>query len=96
MHIGEWVMAAFVVEDRETTRWPHGYIAIYKDGALRGTVSLEQFHVIPQASNAPFRIATRDLRSYFQGAIGKVAVYDAALTGGDIRSTYLAMVEKHS
>lgn len=95
VHVGEWIMATFVVEDRATTSWPDGYIAIYEDGALRGMVSLEQFHVVPGASSAPFRIATRDLHSYFQGAIGKVAVYDEALTGSDIRSTYLAMVAQH-
>jgi len=47
VHVGEWIMATFVVEDRATTSWPDGYIAIYEDGALRGMVSLEQFHVVP-------------------------------------------------
>ncbi len=75
IEIGQWVMAVFVVEDRETTGWPDGYIAIYKDGELRGRVSLDQFDVTPRSSDAPFRIATRDLQSYFQGAIGKGGVY---------------------
>jgi hypothetical protein len=47
--------------------------------------------VTPGSSNAPFRIATRDLESFFYGNIGMVAVYDSSLTPAQIRSTYRAM-----
>ncbi len=90
---GIWIMVTFVVDSRPSAAWPDGYIAIYKDGQMRGRrVSLSQFNVVPRASDAPFRIATRDLQSFFQGAIGKVAVYNCVLSPQDILAAYRAMV----
>lgn len=89
--IGGWMMVAFAVSDLPTPGWPRGYVAIYKDGQFRGCVSLAQYHVRPTASNAPFRIATQSLDSFFDGAIGDVAVYDYALSRTQIASTYLSM-----
>ena len=86
-------MVTFVVDSSPSTEWPGGYIAIYKNGRMRGSpVSLRQFNVTPQASDAPFRIATRDLRSFFEGAIGKVAIYDRVLSAQEILATYKAMI----
>jgi Concanavalin A-like lectin/glucanases superfamily len=93
----QWMMISFVVDSRRTTRWPEGYIAIYKNGVMRGPrIGLNQFGVIPQSSDAPFRVGTRDLESYFDGAIGKVAVYDSALSSQDISETYAAMSRSSS
>jgi hypothetical protein len=89
---GEWIMVTFVADSRPSPEWPHGYVAIYKNGRVRGQVSLSQFDVTPGTSDAPFRIATRDLRSFFAGAIAKVAVYESVLPAQDILSTYEAMV----
>jgi hypothetical protein len=90
---GEWMMVTFVVDGRFSKAWPDGYITIYKNGQRRGgPVSLAQFDVTPEASDSPFRIATRDLESFFDGAIGKVAVYDSVLSDEQIRTTYEAMV----
>jgi hypothetical protein len=50
-----------------------------------------QYDVDPQAGNAPLRIGTRDNDSYFEGAIGKVAVYDRLLSSAQIAATYSAM-----
>jgi hypothetical protein len=88
---GQWMMVAFEIRSTATTGWPHGYVAIYKNGSLRGQVSLSQFNVKPKNANAPFRIGTRDLESYFEGAIGKVAVYDYILSPADLQATYKAM-----
>lgn len=90
---GAWMMVTFVVNSRPSKAWPEGYIAIYKNGQMHGSpVSLSQFNVVPKASSAPFRIATRDLQSFFDGAIGKVAVYNYVLSRQDILATYQAMV----
>ena len=90
---GDWIMVTFVVDSRSSEEWPDGYIAIYKNGQMRGSqVGLDQFNVTPKASDAPFRIATRDLESFFYGAIGKVAVYNTVLSAKDILATYEAMV----
>ncbi len=90
--IGVWIMVTMVVDAQKTSSWPDGYVALYKNGVLRGKVSLGQYDVTPQASSAPLCIGTRDLGSYFDGAIGKVAVYDSALPQSDIAATYKAMV----
>jgi len=89
---GRWMMVAFSVDARPTAGWPDGFVAIYKNGRLRGKASLSQFHVRPGAANAPFRIATRDLHSYFDGAVAKVAVYGYVLPRREIQATYNAMV----
>jgi hypothetical protein len=88
---GQWILVTFVIDAAASPAWPDGYIAIYKDTRRRGLVSLAQFHVRPGASTAPFRIATRDLASYFEGAIAKVAVYDHVIDGSQIAATYRAM-----
>jgi hypothetical protein len=84
-------MVAFVISDLPTPGWPRGYVAIYKNGQLRGRVSLSQYHVRPTATSAPFRIGTQSLDSFFEGAVGDVAVYDYALSGAQLASTYAAM-----
>jgi hypothetical protein len=89
--IGGWLMVAFVISDLPTPGWPRGYVAIYKNGQLRGRVSLSQYHVRPTATSAPFRIGTQSLDSFFEGAVGDVAVYDYALSGAQLASTYAAM-----
>ena len=94
---GEWMMITFVVDGRPSAQWPDGYVTLYKDGMRRGgPVSLGQFGVVPGESDAPFRIGTRDLESFFQGAIGKVAVYDSVLSGRQILATYQAMNQASS
>ncbi len=89
--IGGWLMVAFVVSDRPTPSWPNGYIEIYKNGQLRQRISLAQYHVRPTATSAPFRIATLSMSSFFDGAIGDVAVYDYPVPGSQIAITYDAM-----
>ena len=90
---GAWIMVTFVIDSRHSAEWRSGYIAIYKNGRMRGSpVSLRQFNVTLRASDAPFRIATRDMQSFFEGAIGKVAIYDRILSAQEIRATYKAMI----
>jgi hypothetical protein len=86
-----WMMVTFVIDDRPSAAWPDGYVAIYKNDQLRGQVSIGQFGVTPRASTAPFRVATRQLTSYFDGAVGKVAVFDYALSGQQVTAVYNAM-----
>ena len=42
----------------------------------------------PQAGDAPLRLGTRDLRSYFQGGLGAVRVWDRALSAVEVRRLY--------
>lgn len=89
---GVWIMLTFVVDSRASAEWPDGYISIYENGQLcRSKVSLSQFNVTLGSSNAPLRIGTRDFGSFFEGGIGKVAVYNSVLSSQEIFATYEVM-----
>jgi len=90
---GQWMLVDIVINTRDRSRqYPTGYVRIFKNGVLRDTTGLDQFKVTPGNGTAPFRVGTRDLGSFFQGPIGKVAVYPRELTAQRIRSHYTAMV----
>lgn len=91
VEINRWIMVTLVLDNRASHEWPHGYIALYKDGVLRDQVSMLQYNITPQAGNAPLCIGTRDYSSYFEGGIGKVAIYDYILSSAEIAATYNAM-----
>jgi Concanavalin A-like lectin/glucanases superfamily len=89
---GAWILVAIVINTFETSAaHPTGYVRIFKNGALRDTTGLDQFNVTPSNGTAPFRVGTRDGRSFFQGAIGKVAVYLRELTPDQLGSHYTTM-----
>jgi hypothetical protein len=81
----KWIHVVLVI-NTITTSWqfPTGYVTIYKNGVARKTTALDQFNVVPAAGNAPFRVGTLNLQSYFAGSIGKVALYDYELSGEQI------------
>ncbi len=81
----QWIYVTDVI-DMKT-----GYISIYKNGVLRGQVPLSQYNVTPGITKAPFNVGTRNYNSWFQGAIGKVAVYNYILTPTQIANHYAAM-----
>jgi len=93
--VGEWihVAVAFNLDDFPTDT-PPGSVKIYKNGVLRDTTPLSQFQVVPANGTAPLRIATRDRRSYFLGAIGKVAIYDRDLAAAQILGHYQEMTTR--
>ena len=81
-----------------------GYVTIWRGsvGAAIGTSapvnentqSLDQPSVAvvtPVHENAPVRVGTRDLESYFEGAVGKYALYDYELTAAQVAAHYQAM-----
>lgn len=92
---GRWMMIAMVINTVNVSQDnPTGYVSIYKNGVLRQTVALSQFDTVPTDGTAPFRIGCSDLDSYFDGAIGKVAVFDRGLSPGEIWSEYTAMIRR--
>lgn len=64
--------------------------SIFRDGDQRDTDPLSGYNIVPQHGSAPVRIATRDLQSFFNGAISRVAIYGAALSAERIRAHYNA------
>jgi hypothetical protein len=55
------------------------------------TGCMSQFSVTPQANNSPLNIASMTQNTWFQGAIGKVAIYNYQLSQSQIASHYQAM-----
>lgn len=60
---------------------------IYRDGVLRKT---QQYipNITPVHGSANLRIGTRDLKSYFQGAIREVRVWNRCLVASEIASLH--------
>jgi len=89
---GEWIHVALVVDNRILSGNPSsGTVSIFKNGILRKTTPLSQFNVHPEPGQAPLRIATRDLHSFFKGAIGKFALYAYALSEAQLKAHFLKM-----
>lgn len=79
---GQWVHYVFVINTKERTdEFPDGYTKIYRDGILRAknNLSIHGNSIQPDRTRAPFRVATRDFESFFNGAVGKVSLYDREL-----------------
>lgn len=94
---GQWIHYVLVINAKAKSRdFPNGYTVIYRNGVgnnkrdlnYRGTV------IKPTRGKAPFRIGTRDRGSFFEGAIGKVAIYDKELSDKRIKEHYRAMYIK--
>jgi hypothetical protein len=85
------VLVTLVFNRRASSRYPSGYVKIYKNGALRDTDSLRDYHIVPRGGSAPLRIGTGYLGSFFQGAVGDVAFYPRELAASRIRAHHRAM-----
>ncbi|OAS16718.1 LamG-like jellyroll fold domain-containing protein [Paenibacillus oryzisoli] len=89
---GQWIHYTLVINTVNTnSTYTTGYTKVFKNGVLRDQDKLSDYSIVPGNGTAPMRIATRDLASYFQGAIGKVAVYDYELTPTQLAAHYSSM-----
>lgn len=82
---GEWIHYVLIINTTVTSAsYPTGYTKLYvhrrnSNGSIASFTdqdALIDYAIVPHAGNAPFRIGTRNMKSFFQGAIGKVAVYN--------------------
>jgi hypothetical protein len=90
---GQWIHYVIVINTVDTTgTYPMGYTKIYKNGVQRDKDNLASLNIVPTNGTAPLRIATRDLNSFFDGAIGKVAVYNYELSPYQIQEHYQTIV----
>jgi hypothetical protein len=64
-------------------KWDHG--------SHGDTGCMSQYQVVPKAGDSPLDIGTMALDSWFAGAIGKVAIYDAPLAEARIAAHFTAM-----
>ncbi len=88
LRVNEWIHVALIIDNRASRG---KVITIFKNGVLRKTTPLSQFDVVPEPGTAPLRIGTRDMRSFFKGAIGKFAVYGYALSESQLKKHFLYM-----
>jgi hypothetical protein len=89
---GEWLMVTAVITTRADAGYPANTVTIYRGASRRQTSSLTEFDVMPTAGKAPLQVGG-DAGSFFEGAIGKVAVFDRPLTPRDIETQIRAMTE---
>ena len=69
--------------------WVDGVKQSFADHAPTGCMS--QYSIVPRAGTSPVNIGTMALDSWFEGAIGKVAIYGTLLSQGQIDAHFAAM-----
>ncbi len=82
---GEWLMIAGIINATE--------VSIFKDGLRRDRDPLDQSAtggpvIIPENGTAPVRLGTRDLKSFFQGALAEVAIFPRELADGELAALW--------
>ena len=89
----EWVHIVLVINTKQISpQFPTGYFLIYKNGVMRKKTALKEFNVVPSAGSTPLRVGTMNMKSFFAGAIGKVALYNYELTTQQIEAHTRRMV----
>jgi len=87
---GEWIHVAAVSYRGQTSIYRNGvYVRCdeYEGASGRGC----QFHseqIHPMPGNAPLRLGTRDLNSFFQGGLSQVRIWTRALEASEILQLY--------
>jgi hypothetical protein len=98
--VGEYTLGSQPSACTMPSMYP-GSIDIWVDGvewnqASHGdTGCFSQYMVVPKANSSPLNIGTMAMDTWFQGAVGKVAIYGTLLTQTQITNHYAAMTSKH-
>jgi len=94
---GAWIHYVLVINaNKKSKEYPNGYTRIYRNGKPMDKDNLD-YHgtvIVPQDGTAPFRVGTRDRGSFFEGAIGKVAIYGKELSQERIGQHYKVMTQR--
>ena len=86
---GEWIHYVLVINTVNTdATYTTGYTKVYKNGVKRDQDRLSDYNIIPANGTSPFRIGTLDFRSFFQGAVARVAIYNHELSPFTIHDHY--------
>jgi hypothetical protein len=83
---GEWIHYVGEFDDTHTF--------IFRDGQQKDSDLLSEYQITPENGTAPVRIGTRDLASFFQGAISRVAIYAGKLAANRVRAHAAALGER--
>jgi hypothetical protein len=91
--VGEWILYTLTINTVNVSNiYSTGYTKIFKNGIERDQDSLLGYSVIPQNGTAPMRIGTRQLESFFERAVGKVAVFDYELNANQLQIHFNCMI----
>jgi len=106
IHAGEWlhVVGEYTTETQPSTcpnasEFP-GSINIWVNGVKwdqafsNPTGCMSQFSVTPKSGSSPLNVGTMAYDTFFEGAIGKLAIYDYRLSQAQISNHYTAMSGK--
>jgi hypothetical protein len=79
LQAGEWIHIVGIADGENTS--------IYRDGVLK---KIEPYAgvITPQHGAAPLRIGTRDLNSFFLGAIRGVRIWNRVLTQSEVQTVF--------
>lgn len=94
--VGEYTLDDAPDDCDNTAQYP-GSIEIWVNGVKwdhsshGDTGCMSQYDVVPEAGDSPFNVGTMAHDTWFQGAIGKVAIYDYLLPEERIHAHYTAM-----
>jgi hypothetical protein len=97
--VGEYTTLSAPAECTNTTAYP-GSIDVWVDGVKwdqaqhNPTGCMSQYSVVPKANGSPVNIGTMAMDTWFEGAIGKVAVYGYLLSQAQITAHYETMTGK--
>jgi hypothetical protein len=92
---GQWIHVVACYDPGDKSDANAG-VSIYRDGVLRGAprrspgARYVSYAISPAHGAAPLRLGTRDLGSFFTGALGDVAIYPRVLTAAEIAENYRA------
>ena len=87
----DWILVTAVAKDGETVIYRNGeYVRCDEYNGPKGhgcQSHKERIH--PMRGSAPLRLGTRDLKSYFQGGLSQVRIWNRALGAEEIRRLYV-------
>src|SRR3989338_6930553 len=87
--------SAYVQDPINKTEWMHlvavyngTHIQLWKNGVLKDSTSLKEEGIIPRNGKAPLQVGTRDGKSYLDGSIDDLRIFNRALKESEINSIY--------
>lgn len=83
---GQWIHIVGVVNQQTQQT------SIYKNGALRHSNSYASLSSGLAAGDTPLRIGSKDLTSFFKGAIGSVRIWNRPLSAAEVGALYVSAI----
>lgn len=83
---GDWIHVVGVADGNQQAT------LIYKNGVQEDQQSWTKENIVPVHGTAPVRMATRDLNSFFLGAIRAVRFWNRTLTAAEVQMVYTNVI----